>query len=110
MNTFKPELFLDFDKTISPVHGFHAAPSEKVVNSIKKLSEKYKIVIFSCRANPDICSKPEAIAMVEYLNRYNIVYDEIYYRKPLYAVLIDDRAYNPTQMSWDDITNELLSD
>ena len=48
--------------------------------------------------------------MVEYLNRYNIVYDEIYYRKPLYAVLIDDRAYNPTQMSWDDITNELLSD
>lgn len=101
-------LLIDFDKTISPIHGFHLPPDPIVVESIKKLYEKYNITIYSCRSNLKICDEVDHMEMIKYLNTYNIPYDDISRDKPLYVALIDDRTYNPNHISWDEITNILL--
>jgi hypothetical protein len=108
MQEFKPEIYIDFDKTISPIHGFDVPPKPEVKIALDKLATKFKIVIFSCRLNPDICNKSEASAVIEYLNRYEIPFHETYHRKPLYFAIIDDRAFNPLKDSWEDITNQLM--
>ena len=105
---YKQCLFIDFDKTISPIHGFNVTPDKNVVDCVNKLSEKYKIVIFSCRANEDICSKNDLNLMCDYLTAHGIKYDEIYFDKPLYFAIIDDRSFNPLHKSWDEITEELM--
>lgn len=106
---FKPTILIDFDKTISPVHGFYLPPSEKVVDSIRKLQTKYEISIYSTRCNPELTEVEGVDQMIEYLKKYDIPFDTLCCQKPVFAALIDDRSFNPNHISWDSIVEELLS-
>lgn len=97
---FKPSILIDFDKTISPIHGFSEAPVAEAIELINKFKDKYKIIIYSCRANPAVCTDAEYLCLLEYLSMYNIHYDEIARDKPLFAAIIDDRAFNPLYTDW----------
>lgn len=98
---------IDFDGTISPVHGFDHPPFEIVVNSIKKLFEQYVIGIYSCRFNLQICDKRDGENVIKYLKQYGIPYDFIHYGKPIFTAVIDDRAFNPNHVGWDKILDDL---
>lgn len=104
----KPKIFIDFDKTISPIHGFNEPPDKETKQAILLLSTKYHIAIYSCRANKDICNESDYFQLIEYLKYYSIPYDEIVMNKPLYVAIIDDKAFNPNITSWEQITNELI--
>lgn len=101
-------IMIDFDGTISPMHGFLVAPTHEVVSTIKKLFEKYVIGIYSCRFNNEICDRIDGLKVIEYLKKYDIPYDFIQYGKPLFVGLIDDRAYNPNHVGWEFIEKELI--
>jgi hypothetical protein len=101
---------IDFDGTISPTHGFTVAPTFEVVSAIKKLFEFYRVGIYSCRFNMEICDRIDGDKVIQYLKRYDIPYDFIQYGKPLFAALIDDRAYNPDHIGWETIVEQLIPD
>lgn len=103
-------IMIDFDGTIAPMHGFTVAPTFEVISTIKKLFEKYKIGIYSCRFNNEICDRIDGQRVIEYLKKYDIPYDFIQYGKPLFVALIDDRAYNPNHVGWGVIEKELIFD
>lgn len=107
---YKPVILVDFDKTISPVHGFHSPPLKETVEAISKLKQKYTITIFSCRANESICSPVDFVKMVEYLDQHGVPYDSIMHGKPLFHAIIDDRSYNPHHIGWDGILDKLLGE
>lgn len=104
----KPKILVDFDKTISPIHGFTEPPVPEALRALIILATKYHISIYSCRANTQVCQESDYIHLISYLTNYGIPYDDIITDKPVYSALIDDRAFNPTVTSWDDIVNELL--
>lgn len=106
----KVSIYIDFDKTIAPLHGFSQPPAKEVVDSINLLQTKYKIFIYSTRANSAICGSSNYLELLDYLNRYEIKYDGIFENKPLYAAIIDDRSFNPTRDSWEDIVTTLMKD
>ena len=106
---FKPTILIDFDLTISPEVGFAVPPTQEVVAALQMLSTKYKIVIFSGRANPETCLEFERNLMEDYLLRYEIPYDEISTSKPVFVAIIDDRTYNPKRETWDSITSDLMN-
>lgn len=108
MSQRKVAVYIDFDKTISPIHGFSVPPLPETVSAIQTLYTKYLIYIYSCRANLAICDQNDYNEMQKYLNNYAIPYDNICRNKPLYAALIDDRSYNPEVTSWEDITTGLM--
>lgn len=103
MNHHKETVMIDFDGTISPFHGFDIPPTNEIIQSIKKLHKRFKIGIYSCRSNRNICDRIDEIKMVEYLKKYDIPFDFIESGKPLFAALIDDRAYNPHHIGWETI-------
>lgn len=94
------EMFIDFDGTISPNHYPHPLiepPFKGVKETLAALQANgHKIVIFSCRANKDLFgytkSERSTNEMIDYLQKWSIPYDEVYYGKPLYEYLVDDRA------------------
>lgn len=106
---FKPTLLIDFDGTITKERGFNSAPDERAVAALNILKEKYRLVIYSCRANWDVCSREESELLKKYLMEHEIPYDEIHTRKPAFFALIDDRCINPTEMPWDSIIERLLN-
>lgn len=103
-------IMIDFDGTISPMHGFYNPPSLEVVESIKKLFENYTIGIYSCRFNQQICDRIDGERTIKYLKENDIPYDFIHYGKPLFAGVIDDRAYNPNHIGWGAIIKEFIID
>lgn len=100
-------IFIDFDKTISPIHGFTEKPTEDCINCIKELYLKYKIVIFSCRANNQICDESDIHKMINYLHEHDVPFHAIQTDKPLYDYIIDDRSINPVVTAWKDILDML---
>jgi hypothetical protein len=101
-------ILIDFDGTISPIHGFHEPPKSETIMAIKQLHKMYGIGIYSCRSNLNICDESDHRKMIDYLNKWSIPYDFIEFNKPLYKCLIDDRSLNPNIVSWKQITEELL--
>jgi hypothetical protein len=103
-------VFIDFDGTITPVHGFSEEPSEEVVRAINELYDSgfYEIVIYSCRANIEICDHSDVEKMEEYLKRNGIKYHRVQEGKPLYNYIIDDRAFNPNTTPWEKICDTIL--
>jgi trehalose-6-phosphatase len=104
----KPAVYIDFDKTIAPSHGFSTPPSPEVVAAINLLQTKYKIIIYSTRANPDITTEVDYLQLLEYLSKNGIKYDQICDSKPLYVAIIDDRSFNPLKESWLSIADQLM--
>lgn len=105
----KLSVYVDFDKTIAPIHGFSEPPKQEVVDSLTLLQTKYKIIIYSTRANLSISSEAAYLELTDYLNKHRIPFDEICPSKPLYVAVIDDRSYNPLTDSWASITESLMN-
>jgi len=111
------EIYIDFDGTISPAHYPDkpvVPPFQNCVETIKKFKQMgHTIVIYSCRANQDLFSKIKSIEatqeMVDYLNRWSIPFDRIEYGKPLYSLLICDRAISSKDGNWERILEESKS-
>jgi hypothetical protein len=75
-------------------------PISGVKEALEKLSKNYKILIFSTRNFDRIGEdgkdqKNQIKEMEQWLNKYNIPYDEIYTGtgKPIAKLYIDDNAY-----------------
>lgn len=104
----KPVLYIDFDKTITPKHGFGEPPVREVKDALITLSKKFTIIIYSTRANSTVCHNSSNLELLEYLNKHNIPYDSVCETKPLFAGIIDDRSFNPHKESWGDILKQLM--
>lgn len=93
----KPVLAIDFDGTICDHRFPECGPlKEGVVAAIQKISERFEIIIWSCRANGNLNTDDRYIKdMIEYLNRHNIPYDRIDMGnegKVIADLYIDDKA------------------
>ncbi len=103
----KQVIMIDFDGTISPIHGFSMPPTSEAVTAIKNLFTKYTIGIYSCRFNTEVCDREDGLSVINYLKKYDVPFDFIQYGKPLFTALIDDRSYNPNHIGWDKIEKAL---
>jgi hypothetical protein len=102
-------IFIDFDGTICPYGKVVNPPYDNCVKTIQKLYERGdKIHIWSCRGNKDVVrDMTDAVAeMVTYLKKHDIPFHEIEYGKPLFDVVIDDRALNAND-NWDRLAGAL---
>ena len=68
------------------------------------------IIIFSCRANKEVIG-PDIVnmkikEMTDYLNEHHVPFDSVYYQKPDYDVVIDDKAIR-FENNWAQIKNAL---
>ncbi len=107
---FKPTILIDFDITISPVHGFYEPPSIEVVTAIKTLSEKYDICIYSTRCNKDLAETEGVEEMIKYLKKHSIPFNSVCENKPIFCAVIDDRSFNPNRDGWDKIVENLMQE
>lgn len=62
----------------------------------------------TCESNLGRVMKNVGKITLDWLEQHGVEYDEIYFGKPNGHIYIDDRAYR--FLSWDKITNELLSE
>ena len=96
-------LAIDFDGVIHNHNlGFHdgtcyGEPIEGAIESIKILSKKYTIIIFTCKANPDrpLINNKTGIELVwGWLKKHNIdkCIKDVTYNKPNALFYIDDKA------------------
>lgn len=107
---FRPTILVDFDITISPVHGFYEPPCPDVVTAIKTLSQKYNICIYSTRCNEDLAKTEGLDAMIQYLKDHEIPFNSICENKPIFCAVIDDRSFNPDRDGWDKIVSDLMKE
>lgn len=107
---------IDFDGVIhSFEYGFHdgtiyGTPIEGSVESIKKLSEKYKIIIYTTKAKPDrplINGKTGTELVWEWLSKYGLkeYISGITAEKPRAICYIDDKAIR--FIDWNQTMNDL---
>lgn len=107
---------IDFDGVIhSFEHGFHdgtiyGIPIEGSIESIKKLSEKYKIVIYTTKAKSDrpLINGKTGIELVwEWLSKYELkdYISDITAEKPRAICYIDDKAIQ--FVNWNQTMNDL---
>lgn len=95
MSNYKPTVVLDFDGVIhsytSGWKGYDIIPDppvEGIKEAIDEIRKKYKVVIVSSRSK----TPSGRLAIREYLNKYDIVVDDIMDVKPPAIVYVDDRA------------------
>ncbi len=62
----------------------------------------------TCESNLGKVMKNIGKLTLEWLDRYEIEYDEIYFGKPNAQIYLDDRALRFT--SWADVTDEVLEE
>lgn len=105
------EIFIDFDGTITQEHGF-TDPRPDAIDVINRLYDAgHIIVIYSCRANPQICPPEDVDKMKRYLSSHGIKYSRIEPNKPVFSLLIDDRAMNPLiHGGWSNLEQILKND
>lgn len=112
-------IVIDLDGTICPIK----QPSESyadleplpgAVQRIHELRQARHYVIIqtarnmaTCQSNLGIVMKNVGLITLEWLERHNIEYDEIYFGKPNADVYLDDRAIRFS--SWPTLTDELLN-
>lgn len=83
--------FIDFDGTICPNDAEPQPACREVLLELKR--RNHIIVIYSCRSNPDCVTDPEIATqeIVDYMKKYDLPYDDIYWGKPFFNYVIDDR-------------------
>jgi len=100
----KPIICLDFDGVVNNYKGWRDegfnvildTPVQGTQEAIKKLREKYTVVIHSVR-----CSHHGGRqSIVEYLEKYGITVDGVTANKPLASMYVDDKAI-PFDGNWD---------
>lgn len=102
--------FIDFDNTICPLGDTDIDPFPGCADTIRAMANKgWKICIWSCRASKAVViDVPKAVQqMKEYLAIHDIPYHEIVYDKPLFDVVIDDRAIG-CDNNWTAIKTKLM--
>lgn len=114
----KNVLCIDFDGVIHDHYlGFHdgtlyGKPLKGALNSIKHLAKTYRIIIYTCKANPNrplINGKTGIELIWEWLEKYEVnqYVEEITYTKPNAIAYIDDKAI--CFKSWDQTLNQVNS-
>ena len=99
------QIAIDFDGVIhKSSKGYHDGtiydePVEGSLEAIKKLSKKYDIVIFTCKAKrdrPDVNGKTGVMLVDEWLEKHGIrdCVKRITSEKPRAQLYIDDRGYH----------------
>ncbi len=112
MNWLKKEAktrtaFFDLDGVIAKYTGFKGKdifdePNPKVIDAMHQLKEQgWKVILYTRR--------PTNEALIEYLETNNVPYDKIEEDKPLYTVLIDDRALNYHGQDTNQLIQEITS-
>ena len=111
---------IDLDGTICPIKQPEQSyedlePLPDAVERIHELRQVGHYVIIqtarnmaTCQSNLGKVMKNVGQMTLEWLERHNIEYDEIYFGKPNAHVYIDDRAY--CFVNWDVITDQFLID
>ena len=105
-------LIFDVDGTLCPIKAkddeySSLIPDEEMIKKLKSYKEKgAKIVLFSSRnmktyeGNLGLINANTSIVMQEWLKKWDIPYDEIYFGKPWpghRGLYIDDRAVRPDE-------------
>ena len=105
-------LVFDIDGTLCPIKKKEEKyedliPNQDMVNKLKEYKkEGAKIVLFSSRnmnsynGNLGLINANTAVIMQDWLKKWNIPYDEIYFGKPWpghRGVYVDDRAVRPDE-------------
>ena len=95
---------IDFDGVIhNDSMGYHDGtiygnPLEDSIKSLKKLSKKYTIKIYSCKSNPNrplVDGKTGTELIWEWLDTHNVkdCVDDVVWGKPNAIIYIDDKGY-----------------
>ncbi|MFN8436855.1 MAG: hypothetical protein U0V72_04365 [Cytophagales bacterium] len=112
------KIVIDLDGTICPIKEKNQSyadliPYEGAVEKLTLLkSEGHYIIIqtarnmATCESNLGKVLKNVGKITLDWLDKYNIPYDEIYFGKPNGEIYIDDRAFRFNE--WSSISNELL--
>lgn len=113
-------IVIDLDGTICPIKQPDQSyadlePYSGAAERIKALREAGHYIIIQTARNMATCESNLGRVMrnigkitLDWLEKYNIEYDEIYFGKPNAHVYIDDRAFRFTD--WDSVTAEILEE
>lgn len=112
----KNTIAIDFDGVIHSFElGFHdgtiyGTPIEGAIESIKKLSQKYKLVLYTAKAKSDrplVNGKTGKELVLDWLKKYNIdhYFNDVTAEKPRCICYIDDKAIN--FKNWDQAMKDL---
>ncbi len=117
---YSMRIVIDLDGTICPIKGkgetyADLKPNEGAVERLHALKNEGHYLIIqtarnmaTCESNLGKVMKNVGKVTLDWLERYNIPYDEIYFGKPNGELYIDDRAFRFG--NWSAITQELLTD
>ena len=109
---------IDVDGTICITKAAHesyadAPPMPGAIDAIKKLKDAgHYIIIATARgmktseSNLGRIVANQSVILIDWLNKYEIPYDEIWFSKPLADFYIDDKAVKFTD--WKNTINQLL--
>src|SRR5258706_6694767 len=111
-------IVIDLDGTICPIKSENGRYSDLVplpgaVDGVRKLKEAGHYIIIqtarnmkTCNGNTGMIMKNVGKVTLDWLEKYQIEYDELYFGKPNAELYIDDRGYRFS--SWEEIRlNEL---
>ena len=113
----KINLAIDFDGVIHAFDGWgdgtcYGDPIEGSIEAVKKLSEKYNIIIFTAKARPDrplVNGQTGHELVTEWLDKFNLTsyIDYVTHEKPRAKFYIDDKAIK-FENNWTDILGNVL--
>lgn len=111
-------IVIDLDGTICPIKGkgetyADLSPHEGAVAKLKALKAEGHYLIIqtarnmaTCESNLGKVMKNVGKVTLDWLDKYEIPYDEIYFGKPNAELYIDDRAFRFD--NWSGVTEEML--
>jgi|19_taG_2_1085344.scaffolds.fasta_scaffold11739_2 hypothetical protein len=110
-------LVIDFDNVIhNMTMGYHngtiyGRPIKGTEGALKKLAEKYKLVVYTCKANPNrplVNGKTGTELICAWLEKNNLskYIDSVTFGKPNAVAYIDDKALEFT--SWESCLNKMI--
>ena len=117
-HTYNMRIVIDLDGTICPIRQegeFYAdlLPHEGAADKLKELKKNGHYLIIqtarnmaTCQSNVGKVMKNIGLITLEWLQKHDIQYDEIFFGKPNGDLYIDDRALRYSD--WDSITETTL--
>ena len=111
-------IVIDIDGTICPIKEKEQSyadliPHKDAVDKLKEMRASGHYIILQTARNMATCESNVGKVMknigkitLDWLEKHDIVYDEIFFGKPNAEIYIDDRAFR--YESWDKISEEML--
>lgn len=113
----KTNLAIDFDGVIHTFNGWgdgtcYGQPIEGSLEAVKKLSQKYNIIIFTAKARPDrplVNGRTGHELITEWLDKFELTQyiDYVTHEKPRAKFYIDDKAIR-FDNNWQEILGDIL--